>query len=74
MKTRPENVEPYTPPKDWICLNLRDADGQPAAGYTYRVRDSSGEERMGKLDKAGEIRVAALAGAKLRSASKATWA
>jgi hypothetical protein len=61
LKERYENVEPYTPPKDWICLNLRDADGQPAAGYPYRVRDSSGEARTGKLDKAGEIRVGALA-------------
>ncbi len=56
-----DNVERIESPQYWICLNLRDADGQPAAGYTYQLRDSSGAERGGKLDNQGEARVVNLA-------------
>jgi hypothetical protein len=56
-----DNAEPYIPPQHWICLSLRDTDGQPATGYPYRLRDSNGEERTGKLDRAGETHVANLA-------------
>jgi hypothetical protein len=59
----PSSAAPYTPSasENWICLNLCDADGRPAAGYPYRLRDSSGVERTGELDKAGETRVSGLA-------------
>ncbi|MEJ2455891.1 MAG: hypothetical protein P8103_17290 [Candidatus Thiodiazotropha sp.] len=52
-----DNVERVESPQHWICLNLCDADGQPATGYPFRLRDSSGAERSGKLDNQGEARV-----------------
>lgn len=51
-----DNVERVETAKHWICLNLHDADGQPAAGYPYRLRDSGGAERRGELDNQGEAR------------------
>ncbi len=56
-----DNVERRESQKHWICLNLRDADSQPAAGYAYQLRDSGGAELSGQLDNQGEARVCNLA-------------
>lgn len=45
---------PVEPSSDWIALSLRDADGAPAVGYPYRVRDSAGVVRRSRTDHRGE--------------------
>ncbi len=52
---------PTKPANHWVGLVLRDANGQPAAGYPYRLRDSSGAIRQGQLNAQGESQVNGLA-------------
>jgi hypothetical protein len=56
------NAEPIEPVQvnHWIGLILKDADGDPASGYAYRLRDSSGAVRQGKLNDQGEAEVRGL--------------
>ncbi|MEJ2454152.1 MAG: hypothetical protein P8103_08365 [Candidatus Thiodiazotropha sp.] len=48
---------PIEPPSHWIGLRLQEADGVPAQGYPYRLKDSGGAIHTGKLDTQGQAQV-----------------